>query len=271
MFTSTNNPFWIQSGEYITAQQHLASEFKVHLEKQLGFIPSTGYIAGSFTANFIINKFYPESAFVANDIDHFLPDFTNHLTQSQILEYSGLLVKIIGVEKKGQLNIISIDGHGLTVETLLDAFDINLCQAAYDCSTGKLHVTNSLIEFLNTKEMQVTRLDTPLFTAIRILRKHTQLQVKCNVDLELHLLTQASGIKELMKDQISIKKEQCEALNPWLHLIQQHMTVQITDTHIVLTPPSRMLLEFKGVKTSIELKDALDYARDRSWSATLDI
>jgi len=279
--TTSNKQFWTNgfSGPIVNAP--LVSEFKEQLKNKLGHIPTIGFIAGSFPANFVINTVCPDLALESNDIDLFLPGTTPLRIEEDdqgLIEphYGGLLGRIISITREGILNTIIFEENGLTAENLLSVFDINLCQAAYDCATQRLHITEELLQFINTKEMQVTRLDSPLFTAARVLRKKAQLNVACDIDLELYLLAQASGAGKVMETQVRLEKEHCQSIMTWLGDIRRHIPLEVTDTHINIQPLKHVLKEFRNISSPTQLKDALLYTRSRAWrsrkwSTSLDI
>lgn len=75
-------------------------------------------------------------------------------------------------------------------DTLLESFDFNACQIAYDLGAKTFHYTNAFEVFLKTKILKLASLHTPLHSAVRLFKKLKEIAgVNCNVEAEMNMIT----------------------------------------------------------------------------------
>ena len=176
-------------------------------------IPNDGFLAGGAVANTLLNMKY-KKAYPINDLDIFIeskedgserlvstPLRTNNLViengyyECSIAYDHGSNYRILEVSREGLLNWITIsrvnDRENVkNYQYILRGFDFNCCQVGIDLNNNKLYYTEEFVEFLNTKQLEVTAVYTPAHTAIRLFKKMKELQCYCNIEKCMELLSQ---------------------------------------------------------------------------------
>tara|TARA_R110002020_G_scaffold91096_1_gene221468 strand:+ start:335 stop:2203 length:1869 start_codon:yes stop_codon:yes gene_type:complete len=177
-------------------------------------IPKDGFLAGGAVANTLLSMKYGKD-YPINDLDVFIEDTVeNVLTQSYNTpeRSNGLVVqdgyyshelsydhgsnyKILKVNRDGLLNTIVISrinnrNIARDYQYILNGFDFNCCQVGIDLNNNILHYTDEFIEFLNTKQLDITAVYTPAHTAIRLFKKKKELDCYCNIEKCLEILSQ---------------------------------------------------------------------------------
>ena len=99
------------------------------------------------------------------------------------------------MSREGLLNWITIsrvnDRENVkNYQYILRGFDFNCCQVGRDLNNNKLYYTEEFVEFLNTKQLEITAVYTPAHTAIRLFKKMKELQCYCNIEKCMELLSQ---------------------------------------------------------------------------------
>ena len=163
-------------------------------------LPTEGFLAGGAIANTIFNMVTGKMAPV-NDIDiyriidlkdkHTFEELKNKQSfQKMELEicedYRGMYrgykngdyYIIDDVSNQGIINFIDYKTNTRNYQIILDSFDINCCQVGYDLETKKCYYTKDFQEFLKTQELRLVNLTSPSHSAIRLLKKKTELDVK---------------------------------------------------------------------------------------------
>lgn len=86
----------------------------------------------------------------------------------------------------------------LTAEVLLSGFDLNVCEIAIDLSSSEVYWTDAFQDFLYQQRLMVTRVITPMHTAIRLLKKLRAMpHLVCDLDREMRILQMAVHIGRL--------------------------------------------------------------------------
>jgi hypothetical protein len=175
-------------------------------------LPKTGVVAGGSLANLIWEEVSGNKD-VINDVDIFA--FTHIMTLEEMEEmrkvqysknfydkkdveflehYNGMRIrsktadffKITKVSRDGLLNTIEICGTKNDPLIIIDSFDINCTQIGYSIDQDKFYWTSEFEEFINTGQLKVSNLMSPIHTAIRIVKKEDELNAKLD-DLELEM------------------------------------------------------------------------------------
>jgi len=176
-------------------------------------IPNEGFLAGGAVANTLLKMKYNNAAYPINDLDIFIeskedgperlvstPLRTNNLViengyyEGNIAYDHGSNYRILEVSREGLLNWITIsrvnDRENVkNYQYILRGFDFNCCQVGIDLNNNKLYYTEEFVEFLNTKQLEVTAIYTPAHTAIRLFKKIKELKCYCNVEKCMELLS----------------------------------------------------------------------------------
>lgn len=164
-------------------------------------LPNTGVIAGGSLANVIWELISGKKA-VINDIDVFilknvltekLHDGTTTQDRKKIFyrsqekiywkDYTGLcegsktknFYLIENTENIGLLNLVYYSATSEDPELIIDSFDINCTQIAYDITSDKFYWTQEFVDFLKTGKLKLTNLGSPHHSAIRIIKKRDDL------------------------------------------------------------------------------------------------
>jgi hypothetical protein len=172
-------------------------------------LPSSGFLAGGSLANTVWNLITGKNAPV-NDLDiYHLKSLQTNLTDREINarqnfikqekvvfeDYTGLN---IGYQRKGYYAIdkVSVDGIYNNVDyisstedrsIIIESFDINCCQIGYDIDKDEFVWTKEFEIFLETGDLQLTNLTSPAHSAIRLVKKQSDLD--CNLsELELDIV-----------------------------------------------------------------------------------
>jgi hypothetical protein len=75
-------------------------------------------------------------------------------------------------------------------DTLLESFDFNACQVAYDLKSKKFYYTKAFETFLDTKILKLASLHTPLHSAIRLFKKVNEIAgAECDLEAEMNMIT----------------------------------------------------------------------------------
>jgi hypothetical protein len=164
-------------------------------------LPQKGFLAGGSLAN-TIWELHSGNPAIVNDIDIFLfegkIDNQEEISREDSLfrfkeedvryyeDYTGMcwnsytkdFYTITSSEKKGIFNEIgykaSTDEQGI----ILNSFDINATRVGYSIEEDKFYITKDFEEFLKTGELKFTNLNSPHHSAIRILKKRSELNAK---------------------------------------------------------------------------------------------
>lgn len=170
--------------------------------KSLYDLPLSGFLTGGSLANLIWEEISGVKAEI-NDIDIFIltdvvdryddsttfNTFKNVKHEKVIFEdYRGLNYRYDSkitylIEKStnnGIFNEIEYSSTTSNPQIIIDSFDINCCQVGFDIKEEKFYWTDEFLEFLKTGKLKITDMRSPAHTAIRLAKKMTQLNAKCD-------------------------------------------------------------------------------------------
>ncbi len=172
-------------------------------------LPTTGFLAGGSLSNVVWNILTGKNAPV-NDLDiyHLISlknDFSdteirkkqNFIQHEKVIfeDYTGLHV---GFQRKGYYAIekVSVDGIYNNIEyssstvdrnIIIESFDINCCQLGYDIDKDEFMWTKDFEKFLETGKLQLINLSSPAHSAIRLVKKQSDLDCELP-ELELDII-----------------------------------------------------------------------------------
>jgi len=171
-------------------------------------LPETGFLAGGSLGNTIWNILTGKSAPI-NDLDiYHLVELESNLTregekkqhfieQEMVIseDYTGFnlgfrrkgFYTIEKVSENGIFNIIEYKSSTEDRSIVIDSFDINCCQIGYDIEKDKFVWTKDFELFLKTGELRLTNLTSPAHSAIRIVKKQSDLGASLP-DIELDMI-----------------------------------------------------------------------------------
>jgi hypothetical protein len=175
-------------------------------------LPKRGFLAGGSIAN-IVWELVSGNKAVISDIDIFIFDsleetintsnrdtlFNYQEKETKYYEdYTGMcfntytkdFYSIIEAEREGMFNNIRYKSNSQDPSLIIKSFDINSTRIGYSIEKDELYWTPEFEEFLKTGELKVTNLMTPSHTAIRIVKKSKDLNVKLD-EFEFKLIQYA--------------------------------------------------------------------------------
>lgn len=178
--------------------------------------PNDGFFAGGALANKIWEKISGHPA-VINDLDFYqLTEIIGSIEECKeenarkynkkqfglYEDYSGLRLKYLtkdsyvidNVSVEGICNFIEYKSTTENRMIILDSFDLNCCQVGYDIKEDKFYHTKDFLEFLETGKLKISFLNSPPHTAMRIVKKHFDLNVELP-QMELDILAFANQNK----------------------------------------------------------------------------
>lgn len=208
-------------------------------------LPASGFLAGGSIAN-VAWELISGNVAKINDIDIFVfcgildktPDEDLFCYEDQDIryyeDYCGLnwstytkdFYSIIESKKDGIFNIIEYKSNISDPSIVIKSFDINATRIGYSIDEDKLYWTKEFEEFLKTGELKISNIMTPSHTAIRIVKKSKELNVKLDI-FEIKLLQYALTYK--FKDMIKLRfmeryydiyKEYSEFLNEYFIILR---------------------------------------------------
>lgn len=99
-------------------------------------------------------------------------------------------IKVAGTERDGLLNYVWLDGKlsRITLGTLISSFDLNSVEVALDLESNELVWSKAFEYFVDTRQLEVTNLNTPARTLVRFLKKLDELNAYADVDTTLRML-----------------------------------------------------------------------------------
>lgn len=233
-----------------------------------------GFIAGSFTSymwlklqGIIVPKY--------NDIDLFFRPNSNTSPEADIDGYLGLPGRISSTKREGALNTITI--HGISgLKELIERFDFNACMSGFDLETRELYISSELVRFAEKQELEVVNAASPLFSALRLVKKY-KAGYKCNLRKQMIILGQSlnsrSACKVLEKaQQLTVNKSKLKGLGKYLEDIKPFFKISET-TELVTIGQLSEFHNFKpkiGIYSFRDLKTATDFTRNERWDKELD-
>ena len=170
-------------------------------------IPNRGFLAGGAIAN-LIWEFVSGNKAVINDVDIFILDGDRRLKKSNRLyefekkeaiyyddSYGGInwrnkvneYYEISESKTYGKINEISYISNTDDPNIIIESFDLNCVQIGYLIEKDKFYWTKDFERFLRSGELKIVNLITPVHTALRLVKKSEELNVKFN-QFEINLL-----------------------------------------------------------------------------------
>lgn len=188
--------------------EHIIQESALEIKSRWD-LPKTGFLSGGSIANLIWEKVSGTKA-VINDLDIYhlhsiiekadeleLKEKQSFQNKEKVVyeDYRGIELSlklssfyiIEEVTNNGILNEIRYKSNTDNPKIIIESFDINCCQVGYDLETGKSYWTKEFLEFLETGELRLINLSSPAHSAMRLVKKHIDLNVKLP-ELELDLI-----------------------------------------------------------------------------------
>lgn len=172
-----------------------------------------GFIAGGSVSNILYYLLYGVKP-VVNDIDIFFhkktrkPIFTKKNSETKLEKITSNVVdvgwygsnrsensfKIYGHKREGILNYVHtcIFSEDKSYTVFLDNFDLNCCKSGLDIKNEKIVYTEDFVEFLKSRQIEISKVINPIQTTIRIKNKVKDLDCYCDIDSEISLLQHAS-------------------------------------------------------------------------------
>ena len=172
-------------------------------------LPKKGFIAGGSISNLIWEEVSGKKAII-NDIDVFLFNgllesynedkkeyFFSFKEDEQNIwydDYAGLrfidraknYYSICESTTEGIFNYVRYKSNTHNPEIIIKSFDINCTAVGYSIEEDKFYWTPEFEKFLKTGELRISNLKTPCHTAIRIVKKSEELDVKLDLfELEI--------------------------------------------------------------------------------------
>jgi hypothetical protein len=113
-------------------------------------------------------------------------------------------------------------------ETLLESFDFNACQIAYDLTTKTFYYTKAFEDFLKTSILKLASLHTPLHSAVRLFKKLNDLTgVSCDVIAEMKMITTYINMHSNLSNATipPMGKRYFKLYQKYAHLISPYFTI----------------------------------------------
>jgi hypothetical protein len=207
-------------------------------------LPLHGFVAGGAIAN-IVWELVSGNKAIVNDIDIFVFDgiqesinkenslFTYQEKETKYYEdYSGMnfntytkdFYSIVECERDGMFNIVKYKSNTNNPSLIIKSFDINATRIGYDIDKDKLFWTSEFEEFLKTGELKITNLMTPSHTAVRIVKKSSELNAKLD-EFEFKLLqyTLSHGFSDRIK--LRFKDRYLDMCNKYKHILSNYFNI----------------------------------------------
>lgn len=183
--------------------EFLLKKSLIYLKNNYGDFPNKGFIAGGSLANLVLS-FLTKKEPIVNDIDVFLLEgVIDEVPESKILfsddeDYGGVCKSsttndfyvIKDVKREGIWNFIKYTSNSPDYSIVLDSFDINQVCVGYSIEEGRFYYNQNFLDFLETKKLKVTNLNSPHHTSIRIIKKKNELELEVD-EMEMWLLQHA--------------------------------------------------------------------------------
>jgi hypothetical protein len=262
-------------------------------------LPTTGFLAGGSISNVVWNIITGKDAPV-NDLDiYHLIQIQNNLSTKEENEkqhfihqemvvsedYTGLNVgfkrkgfyTIEKVSENGIFNIIEYKSSTDDRSIVIESFDINCCQLGYDIDKDEFIWTKDFEKFLNTGELRLTNLTSPAHSAIRLVKKQSDLDAvlpKIELDMIAYAMEKIRFIdaqKFRFKDRYANMYKKYESkLNHMFDLVRDHdiedylkMNLNVYDNIYTLKPKTQVHDMSRGHLSGVMLsKDFLFFVRN---------
>jgi len=210
-------------------------------------LPKRGFLAGGSIAN-IVWELVSGNKAVVSDIDVFIFDsleerintsnrdtlFNYQEKETRYYEdYTGMcfntytkdFYSIIEAEREGMFNNIRYKSNSQDPSLIIKSFDINSTRIGYSIEKDELYWTPEFEEFLKTGELKVTNLMTPSHTAIRIVKKSKDLNVKLD-EFEFKLIQYALSCNFQDRIKLRFRERYLELYKEYSHILKDYFTIK---------------------------------------------
>jgi hypothetical protein len=210
-------------------------------------LPKRGFLAGGSIAN-IVWELVSGNKAVVSDIDIFIFDsleetintsnrdtlFNYQEKETKYYEdYTGMcfntytkdFYSIIESEKEGMFNNIRYKSNTEDPSLIIKSFDINSTRIGYSIEKDELYWTSEFEEFLKTGELKVTNLMTPSHTAIRIVKKSKDLNVKLD-EFEFKLIQYALSCNFQDRIKLRFRERYLDLYKEYSHILKDYFTIK---------------------------------------------
>jgi hypothetical protein len=93
--------------------------------------------------------------------------------------------RVLNTDRNDLLNFVDVEANMEDPHVIINSFDLNCVQVAYDLETGKLYYTPAFERFMQTGCIQITNANTPSHTLLRLLSKRDAMNAKFDKKREL--------------------------------------------------------------------------------------
>lgn len=167
-------------------------------------MPKEGIFAGGALANYI-NYLVTGKKPIINDIDIFIlsldifdeqkkyntkniynddykPSITHHNDYTHVNfklnDENSTYYTLSKTERIGDINYIySLTNNTNKKINIIETFDINQTQIAFDLSTKQIYYTDNFVHFLNTQKLEIVYMQSPIHSILRALKKSEESQL----------------------------------------------------------------------------------------------
>jgi hypothetical protein len=210
-------------------------------------LPKRGFLAGGSIAN-IVWELVSGNKAVVSDIDVFIFDsleervntsnrdtlFNYQEKETRYYEdYTGMcfntytkdFYSIIEAEREGMFNNIRYKSNSQDPSLIIKSFDINSTRIGYSIEKDELYWTPEFEEFLKTGELKVTNLMTPSHTAIRIVKKSKDLNVKLD-EFEFKLIQYTLSCNFQDRIKLRFRERYLDLYKEYSDILKDYFTIK---------------------------------------------
>jgi len=210
-------------------------------------LPKRGFLAGGSIAN-IVWELVSGNKAVVSDIDIFIFDsleekintsnrdtlFNYQEKETKYYEdYTGMcfntytkdFYSIVESEKEGMFNNIRYKSNTEDPSLIIKSFDINSTRIGYSIEKDELYWTSEFEEFLKTGELKVTNLMTPSHTAIRIVKKSKDLNVKLD-EFEFKLIQYTLSCNFQDRIKLRFRERYLDLYKEYSDILKDYFTIK---------------------------------------------
>ena len=210
-------------------------------------LPKRGFLAGGSIAN-IVWELVSGNKAVISDIDIFIFDsleetintsnrdtlFNYQEKETKYYEdYTGMcfntytkdFYSIIEAERDGMFNNIRYRSNTEDPSLIIKSFDINSTRIGYSIEKDELYWTSEFEEFLKTGDLKVTNLMTPSHTAIRIVKKSKDLNVKLD-EFEFKLIQYTLSCNFQDRIKLRFRERYLDLYKEYSDILKDYFTIK---------------------------------------------
>ena len=210
-------------------------------------LPKRGFLAGGSIAN-IVWELVSGNKAVISDIDIFIFDsleetintsnrdtlFNYQEKETKYYEdYTGMcfntytkdFYSIIEAERDGMFNNIRYKSNTEDPSLIIKSFDINSTRIGYSIEKDELYWTSEFEEFLKTGDLKVTNLMTPSHTAIRIVKKSKDLNVKLD-EFEFKLIQYTLSCNFQDRIKLRFRERYLDLYKEYSDILKDYFTIK---------------------------------------------